>query len=394
MKNLGSKTAVISLEFRFFRTKDNAFYTDSVFGGDFWLRYLNTFSNLIIVARAMDVNEVKPQWSRVDSDKISFHVIPYYIGPKQMLLNLCSINDVLKKVAILPYTFILRVPSFIAMLLYRKLLKHGKSYALEVVGDPFDVFKPNSIGSKFSLLYQFIFSRELKLQCSQASAISYVTKFKLQQSYPANINAFKTHYSSVELPDYFFCEEERKFSDKKVIDLLFIGSLSQKYKGLHVLLAALAKVSQINQNWMLNVVGDGVYREFYQNMTKEFNLEDKVTFHGYQADREIIYKHFCSADIFVLPSLTEGLPRVVIEAMSTGLPVIASSVGGVPELVESCALVKAGDESALGNKLIEFITSPDFLLNRSRVNRVEAENYRTKKLQQKRDVFFKKVYEL
>jgi glycosyltransferase involved in cell wall biosynthesis len=104
-----------------------------------------------------------------------------------------------------------------------------------------------------------------------------------------------------------------------------------------------------------------------------------------------MYQYFCNADIFILPSLTEGLPRVVIEAMSTGLPVIASSVGGVPELVEACALVNPGDTAELEQKILQFMNNSAVLLQRSQFNKQESENYRTAKLQQRRDDFFYKI---
>jgi glycosyltransferase involved in cell wall biosynthesis len=386
-----NNTAVITLEFRFFRTMDNNFYTDSIFGREFFGRYLNTFEKLIIVARALNVDQIDPSWSQVDSDKISFYMLPHYIGPRQMLVNLRKINKTLKNVADLPCTFILRVPGFISMLLYKKLLKNGKVYALEVVGDPFDVFKPENFRSKFAHLYQFFFSRELKLQCLKALAVSYVTKETLQKSYPSKSSAISSYYSSVELPDYFFSKNERRYNNEQKINLLFVGSLSQKYKGLHILLEALVEVKKVTKNWSLKVVGDGCYLQYYEALSKELDIVDKVIFCGNQSNRKTMFEYYCSADIFVLPSLTEGLPRVVIEAMATGLPVIASAVGGVPELVEGCALVKSGNVQQLRDKLIEFMSEPEILMQRSIVNRVESESYRSSKLQLRRDVFFKEI---
>jgi len=383
--------AVISLEFRFYRTPENYYYTDSVFGAEFWERYLTKFSKLLIVARVQDIDCADDDWNRVDSERVSFLPMPYYIGPRQMLLKLPRLNSELARVACLRAHFILRVPSFIGILLYRKLLQKKKSFSLEVVGDPFDVFTPANFSGKMVYFYQWLFSKELKRKCLKASAVSYVTKATLQKSYPVSKGVGTTNYSSVELPDFFFADINRLERNTTPVSLLFIGSLSQRYKGLHILLEALAKIPRDRCDWSLNILGDGCYRKEYEALAGQLDLMPHVKFHGYQSSREAIYEYYCAADIFVLPSLTEGLPRVVIEAMATGLPVIASSVGGVPELLEDCALVEPGNVEALREKLVEYISSPNLMARQSKVNRQEAENYNAVILQQRREAFFQHI---
>jgi glycosyltransferase involved in cell wall biosynthesis len=108
---------------------------------------------------------------------------------------------------------------------------------------------------------------------------------------------------------------------------LFVGRLAQR-KGLDYLLHALERSS----NMKCIIVGDGPQRESLLSLASTLGLQDQVIFTGFVPQEEL--KHFyAGADFFVLPSLAEGLPLVVLEALACGTPVIASDVAGIPEIV-------------------------------------------------------------
>lgn len=114
--------------------------------------------------------------------------------------------------------------------------------------------------------------------------------------------------------------------------LIFIGSLS-KEKGILELMAAFTKVNSTKANLHLVIIGNGPEQLRIQNIVASHNIETKVHIIGCRPHDEIP-KYLSSADIFALPSHTEGLPNVVLEAMACELPVIATRVGGIPEVVE------------------------------------------------------------
>ncbi|MEW5768652.1 MAG: GT4 family glycosyltransferase PelF [bacterium] len=106
------------------------------------------------------------------------------------------------------------------------------------------------------------------------------------------------------------------------------------------------------------VVGDGELREQLEKQTKKLGLEDRVIFLGFRGDLERVY---ADLDMVVLSSLNEGLPVAVIEAMASGLPVVATRVGGVIDLVEDEAtgrLVPPNDPQALAEGILELLASP------------------------------------
>jgi len=131
--------------------------------------------------------------------------------------------------------------------------------------------------------------------------------------------------------------------------LLFVGLFDVSHKkGIPHLLSALAMLREHRDDWHLDLVGDGPPRAEYQRITGKLGLDDKVTFHGLKAKEEIA-EFMRQADIFVLPSLFETFAVVAVEALATGLPVLATRCGGPEEFITDDVglLVPPGDAVAL-----------------------------------------------
>lgn len=138
------------------------------------------------------------------------------------------------------------------------------------------------------------------------------------------------------------------------IRILFVGSLIP-VKGVGFLLDALAQVQQQRKDWCLDLVGDGQERAAYERRAADLGLATQVTFHGWKTKPEVA-EFMRTADLFVLPSLWDSMPCVIVEAMASGLPIVASDVGGIPEMVDASvigALAPPGDAGALAAVLLE-----------------------------------------
>jgi glycosyltransferase involved in cell wall biosynthesis len=137
--------------------------------------------------------------------------------------------------------------------------------------------------------------------------------------------------------------------------ILFAGVLTP-LKGIHHLLHAFAKVAQEFPEVRLEIVGrdeNSEYAEELRQKVLRLGLNGRVSFVGEVSQAELADR-MRRACVFVLPSLSEGLGRVVVEAMATGTPVIGSHVGGIPEMVQEGLtgfLVPPGDEEALAERL-------------------------------------------
>lgn len=133
--------------------------------------------------------------------------------------------------------------------------------------------------------------------------------------------------------------------------VLFVGLLDREdRKGLAVLLRALS--TRTASTWTLDVIGDGPGRGDRERECAAAGLTERVRFLGMQAKAEIAAR-MQGADLLVLPSAYETAGVVLMEALASGLPVVATRVGGIPEIVDdSCGLlVPAGDVEALGEAL-------------------------------------------
>ena len=138
--------------------------------------------------------------------------------------------------------------------------------------------------------------------------------------------------------------------------ILFVGRLDSYRKGVQFLLQALKKLNEKKLPCKLTVIGDGPYRPRLEKIARDLNLKN-IEFLGYIPNKRLpIY--YNQADVFVLPSCSEGMSNVILEAMACGLPVIATSVGGNPELVENGKtglLIPPENVDALYNSLMKLL---------------------------------------
>jgi glycosyltransferase involved in cell wall biosynthesis len=146
--------------------------------------------------------------------------------------------------------------------------------------------------------------------------------------------------------------------------LLFVGRLVER-KGVHVLLDAM-RLLVSNREVRLEIVGDGPMRDELAERAAVLGLGTSVRFAGLVSDADLAH-HYSSCDVFVLPAVvdskgdTEGLGVVLIEALAYGKPVIASGVGGIPDIVQhgrTGLLVPPGDSAALAEAVATYMDDP------------------------------------
>jgi len=123
-----------------------------------------------------------------------------------------------------------------------------------------------------------------------------------------------------------------KRKSRETIKFLLVASLVP-VKGIPYLLEAVAILKGKRKDFILDIIGDGIYREKYEEYAYELGVRDEVKFYGLKTKKDIA-QFMRNADFFVLPSIWENLPCVIIEAMACCLAVIASRVGGIPEILD------------------------------------------------------------
>lgn len=172
-------------------------------------------------------------------------------------------------------------------------------------------------------------------------------------------------------------EQEKTYRSTQTI--LFVGHLVPG-KGVDVLIESFAHIAQEFEQAKLVVIGkaeDKNYEKTLKMQSKRPDLEDRITFLGHLTQYQVA-RHMAEAAAVVVPSLSEGLGRVVFEAMACGTAVIGSRVGGIPELIqdnETGFLVSPGDALELAGRLKYIFEHPEKARQMGNSGRKFGENF-------------------
>lgn len=151
--------------------------------------------------------------------------------------------------------------------------------------------------------------------------------------------------------------EHNKDNTEKVI-LGTIGRLCTA-KGYEYLIRSVAMLLKYTDNFELQIIGNGELLPDLVKLVESLNIESHIRFMGEQRDVSSFYDQF---DIFVISSISEGLPLVLLEAMAYGVPIVSTDVGGIPAVIKdgiSAATVRPCDEQALADKIWFMINNPN-----------------------------------
>jgi len=199
----------------------------------------------------------------------------------------------------------------------------------------------------------------IKLVCRRASAVIFVSEYLAKEAeHLYSILPEKLSVINCGVNTEVFCPQDKIVlrkkiglpSDKKII--LFVGNLV-KVKGVNFLLEAFPDILSREPDVLAVVIGEGEEKSGLETLAKDLGIEEFVRFEKFKSHLEVA-SWISASDVFVLPSLKEGFGLVALEALSSGVPVVASRTGGLPEFVkdgENGFLVEPGDPSKIAEKV-------------------------------------------
>jgi glycosyltransferase involved in cell wall biosynthesis len=383
---------VFVTEARFIKDSKGNIYGDTSFSISLWSRYLEAFDFVFVIARVKtDVDfEGNPIYLS-NSENVLFVEVPHYIGPLEYLKKRSEINKVITRNVhqLSNCKFICRIPGQISNLVINALKNLNKKYAVEVVGDPDDVFAPGAIKHPLRRYFRNKMVKSIKDNIQNASAVLYVTRKTLQNKYPVKTGTYSTYASNVKLEISKTVVSPKEWHSKSVLDIVSIGSLEQMYKAPDVVLEAIRIINKKDRKIKANLLwmGDGKFKNAMIALAKKKGIENNVLFIG-NVNKEQVIEYLSNADLFVLASKTEGFPRAIIEAMSVGIPVVGTRVGGIPELIEDIVLIYKNDAIFLAKKIIELAINKDFYNQQAARNLEESKKYQEKFLTPRRLEFY------
>ena len=236
---------------------------------------------------------------------------------------------------------------------------YGKKFIFEVQGDIFNY--PSHVGGKVHSSLVKFFSEVI---VKKADYIRIVSPFLYEPLDRFGINREKIFLVPPRCDSKLF-SDKNVAKDKPIIlckypyNLLFVGNLLIA-KGVDILLEAFALIVKKNPNIGLIFIGDGEEKLRLESRAKELGINEKVFLLG-RVEYNLIPTYMYYSDILILPSIEEGVGRVLLEAMSMNLPIIASDVGGIPFVIDdkkTGLLFEVGKIDSLKEKTL-------FLLNNS-----------------------------
>jgi glycosyltransferase involved in cell wall biosynthesis len=233
---------------------------------------------------------------------------------------------------------------------------------------------------RFNFLLRY-FEKKLMKRSDALIAVSKYTVNELSHLYGINkkkihviyngvdVEKFKPRPNKINLRHEFGLEE-----DKKIV--LFVGRLYHR-KGLEILLQSIPLVLEEFDNVKFVISGTGFKKKELglQLLAKELKIEDSVKFLGYVPDEKLPFL-YSTSDIFVLPAIYENFPFAILEAQSSGLPVISTRVGGIPEFLnddENGFITEPGDSTQLTQRLLELLQNSELVKKMGKQGRKLAE---------------------
>jgi len=389
---------IVALEQRFARTPDGAAWTTAgVNNRQSWSRYLGVFQRVRLLARVQDVGERSPQWLRADGDGVELLGVPYYIGPAEYLRRFLDVERAVRAgLAAHPRdAVILRVPGTIGTVAGRALRATARPFAVEVIGDPHDVFAPGASDHPLRALIRWNATANLRRLCAEAAASLYVTREALQRRYPSRTGTPSFGVSDAETAEEAYVAGPRPAtaSAGPPFRIVHVGTCEALYKAPDLLIEAAARAAADGLDLELVIIGDGRLRGELEALACARGLGERVRFTGLLPAGEPIRRELDRAHLFVLPSRQEGLPRAMVEAMARGLPCLGTAVGGIPELLPPSALVPA-DAAALAARIRAVAASAELRAEMSRQNLARARDYLDRTLQPRRLEFYRTLVAL
>jgi glycosyltransferase involved in cell wall biosynthesis len=174
-------------------------------------------------------------------------------------------------------------------------------------------------------------------------------------------------YNGVEAPK----KKAKPFSRKDEVLLGSIGTLNEQ-KGMQYLIQAMPKVIKEFPKTKLEIIGEGYYKDRLSKLIRKLKLSSHIKLTGFLND---VYDELEKMDIYVQPSLSESFGLAILQAMSVGLPVVATKTGGIPEVVTSSktgTLVPSKDPKALADAILDLIRNSDKAIEMGKIAKEDA----------------------
>ncbi len=345
--------------------------SDAIIDYAYLTRYLAHYEDIQVLVRTRNVTDVDDALPRLDGDGVTIVPLP---DPKSLLkaiIGLPAMIRDIKNAAKASQACYIKMPDVLGTLVGLTLWWLQRDYAVEVVADSYEGIRHAKKTMWGCRLYATLLDRLTRVIVSRALTVAYISRY-LQSRYPHRKSDQQFVFCSVDI-----AEKDRGQTrsidelDVTPFQIVAAGRLSAE-KGHVYLIRAMKKIVDSSESQVtLDLLGEGPERPALEAEVMALGLENHVRLLGYVKRGDSLNYCLDKAQLYVLPSLTEGMGRGLIEAMARGVPCVATAVGGVPEYLDHDCLVEAADSSALADKILQLRHEPETLVQWSKAN-IEA----------------------
>lgn len=364
---------------RYFCDNDKKTYAVGAFPYSLWQeRFLPHCEHFYVIGRKSKHEQITA--STPSSGENVTHILLDNINtPRTFLIKRKAARKAISDRVTRADILVIRGPAEFGMIAAKAARKAKKPYVVEMSGCAFDhTWHHGSIIGKLYAPIKYLRARQMVWHADQTL---YVTQNFLQKRYPTKgLTATASNVDLHATPTAILQARLRKITAPPASpQIALIGNHGNKLKGIDIAIKALAHLHKSGQDFHFHILGEGNPTR-WQRLINKHKIADKITFHQPLAGREAVLHWLDSMNIYIQPSRHEGLPRALIEAMSRGLPALASNAGGTAELLPPDCIHQTGNHKQLANQLSVLINDKEMQ------NRYAAQNFTTAQLYNKENL--------
>ena len=358
--------------------------TDNVFK-----RYEVIAKEISIAIRVRNIkeNENTMRYTKIKKEKYNIIECPNVSSLKGIIFDNRKCRKILEREIKNVDYVIARLPSMIGNLAVDIAEKMKKPYLIEMVGCPWDAFWNHSLKGKF---FAPIMTMMTKRLVKNSHYVLYVSNEFLQKRYPTNGKSIGCSDVVLKKLDKNILEDRMQrvskiTKDSKII-LATLAAVNVKYKGQQYVFKVIKNMKKLGYNIEYRLIGGG-NNQYLKKLAKKYNIEKEVNFVGTVKHNEV-FEILKQIDIYIQPSLQEGMCRALIEAMSTACCCAASNAGGNSELLDNEVIFKKKNIKELQKILEKLINNNTIIEKQCKRNYEYSKNYDESKIEKRRNDFY------
>ncbi|MCK5173265.1 MAG: glycosyltransferase, partial [Planctomycetes bacterium] len=366
------------------------YYTYTSYHSEMWEEYFHVFDEVILLDKTEHLEKIPVGQKPVLTDKMSFIEFPSCKGFFSLLCGLPRMLRIAKNAVKKADVWSLHAPDIGSFCLWFWAWFYKIPYVLELRAD-------QALSATYLKLRNVRFARIVAismriiiwLQRSNPLLVVSVSR-SLVRDFPPRNNCPSFVISDNRIPANWYGSERTWNDDDGCRTIVCVGRLEAQ-KNPFGTMRALAGMDQMGfNNWRFVWVGDGPFRRKTQELAEELGLSEKVDLMGF-VPWDDVFSLLDRADLFLLNSVSEGLPRALVEGMARGLPAIGTDVGGIPELLDSRDVIPMTDDETLARKLCEVLSNSKELAEMSKRNLETAGSYAAEILSVRKIAYYKRL---